>query len=123
MGPRLSTNTFHFISSLHVLECVSYNKSMPQIFFFKKNRPPINVPAGANLMNALLDENIPVASSCNGDGICAKCKIEILNGAENLSQENETEIFLKEKFNLPKTIRISCQTEIIGDITVDASYW
>ncbi|WP_413612965.1 2Fe-2S iron-sulfur cluster-binding protein [Bdellovibrio sp. HCB-110] len=95
---------------------------MPLISF-KKNRPPIEVPPGANLMKSLLDAGLPVASSCDGDGVCAKCKIIIIEGAENLSGENETEAFLKESNNIPKELRISCQTEVFGDITVDASYW
>lgn len=74
-------------------------------------------------MKSLLDAGLPVASSCDGDGVCAKCKIIIIEGAENLSGENETEAFLKESNNIPNGLRISCQTEVFGDITVDASYW
>lgn len=96
--------------------------AMPLISF-KKNHVPYEVASGANLMKSLLDAGLPVASSCDGDGVCAKCKIQIIEGAENLSAENDTEQFLKEKDNLAKNIRISCQTEVLGDITVDASYW
>ena len=74
-------------------------------------------------MTCLLDAGIPVASSCEGDGVCAKCKIQILEGAENLSPENETEAFLKEKNNIPQDQRISCQTQIHGDVKIDATYW
>ena len=95
---------------------------MPLISFIK-NKAPLEVPAGANLMKSLLDAGLPVASSCDGDGVCAKCKIQILQGSENLSKENETEQFLKEKNNLATNVRISCQTVVLGDITVDATYW
>ena len=78
---------------------------------------------GANLMKALLQAGLPVASSCDGDGVCAKCKIVIVEGAENLSAENETEIFLKETNNIPNHSRISCQTEILGDVVIDTTYW
>lgn len=74
-------------------------------------------------MKALLEAEIPVASSCDGDGVCAKCKITILAGQENLSLPNDTEIFLKEANSLPEDSRISCQTEVLGDVIVDASYW
>ncbi|MEK2644023.1 2Fe-2S iron-sulfur cluster-binding protein [Bdellovibrio sp. BCCA] len=90
---------------------------------FKKNRPPYEVSHGANLMKSLLDAGLPVASSCDGDGVCAKCKIIIVEGGENLSGENETEVFLKETNNIPSGMRISCQTEVFGDVTVDATYW
>jgi 2Fe-2S ferredoxin len=96
---------------------------MPRISFKKNNHAPIEVAAGANLMQTLLQADLPVASSCDGDGVCAKCKIIIIEGVENLSAENETEIFLKESNNIPKPMRISCQTEVHGDIVIDATYW
>lgn len=95
---------------------------MPWISF-KKNRPPFEVPMGANLMKSLLDKGLPVASSCDGDGVCGKCKIVIIKGPENLSRENETEVFLKKKNQIPAEMRISCQTQVLGDVTVDATYW
>ena len=93
------------------------------VISFKKNMPAVEVPADTVLMTALLDAGLPVASSCDGDGVCAKCKIVIAEGREHLSPENDTEIFLRESNNLPHDVRISCQTRVIGDITVDATYW
>ena len=74
-------------------------------------------------MEALLEGGLPVASSCSGDGVCAKCKITVLEGMENLSPENEIESFLREKNKIPKNQRISCQTRVLGDVKVDTSYW
>ena len=90
---------------------------------FRKNRPPIIVASGTLLMHALLDNGVPVASSCRGDGVCAKCRIEIVHGLENLGLENSTEAFLRERHGLQKNERISCQTAVIGDITIDTPYW
>lgn len=90
---------------------------------FLKGRPSINVEHGSNLMKSLLDHNIPVASSCGGDGVCAKCKIQVIEGMDNLSIENQTEEFLKEKNSLASDLRISCQTYVYGDITIDTNYW
>jgi len=95
---------------------------MPTIRF-KKNKPPIEVPVGAVLMRSLLDAGLPVASSCNADGVCAKCGIRIVEGMENLSEPNATELFLKEKNGIRDGFRISCQTQVLGDVTVDAGYW
>ncbi len=95
---------------------------MPKIMFIK-NKPDIEVPMGANLMQSLLGAGLPVASSCNGDGVCSKCRIKIIDGQKNLSEINDTELILKEQNSLGKELRISCQVEIFGDVTVDASYW
>ena len=95
---------------------------MPKIKFIK-NKPELEVPLHANLMQALLTAGLPVASSCNGDGVCSKCRIKIIEGQKNLSEPNDTELILKEQNSLGKELRISCQVEVLGDITVDASYW
>ncbi len=96
---------------------------MPWISFAKKHRPAIQVIPGANLMKSLLGAEVPVASSCNGDGVCAKCRLTITVGEKNLSAPNDTEKFLKEKFQLKAHQRISCQTFVLDDVEVDAGYW
>ena len=96
---------------------------MPTISFAKKNRETIEVPSGSNLMKSLLLAKVPVASSCNGDGVCSKCKLQVIAPPGHASPANATEIFLREKFNLEAKERISCQTEVFGDLQVDASYW
>jgi 2Fe-2S ferredoxin len=96
---------------------------MPVISFAKKHRPSIQVIPGANLMKALLEAEVPVASSCNGDGVCGKCRLQIVSGAQNLSKPNETEIFLAEKYQLKTHQRISCQTFVLDDVEIDAGYW
>lgn len=95
---------------------------MPMIKFIK-NKPAFEVPEGADLMAALTEKGLPVASSCGGDGVCCKCVLKIIEGEHNLSSPNETELFLREQFNLAKNIRVSCQTKVLGDVTVDANYW
>jgi len=95
---------------------------MPLIRFVK-DRPPLNVAPGANLMKSLLEAGLPVASSCQGDGICAKCRIQVVEGAENLSQINPREQILRDRLRIAREFRISCQTLVLGDVTVDATYW
>ena len=95
---------------------------MPQILIPKFNKSLV-VEQGANLMDELLKAGLPVASSCDGDGVCGKCRIKILKGAENLGKRNEIEIFLMEQNSYSTEFRISCQTQVLGDIEVDATYW
>ncbi len=98
------------------------SKHMPVIRFVKKY-PEIQVAQGANLMKALLSAGLPVASSCLGDGICGKCRIHIVEGSENLSQIAALEQILRDRLKTPREYRISCQTQILGDIVIDAGYW
>lgn len=88
-----------------------------------RQKDEIQVPPGANLMTSLQEAGIPVASSCAGDAVCAKCVLKIIEGAENLSAPTEDELFLQEKDSLPPGTRVSCQCWVEGDVTVDATYW
>jgi 2Fe-2S ferredoxin len=90
---------------------------------FRKNRAPIDVPSDTNLMEALVANGLPVASSCGGDGVCAKCRVEVVTGRENLSMEGDREKSLRERQEIPSNERLSCQVRVLGDVTIDTSYW
>jgi ferredoxin, 2Fe-2S len=97
---------------------------MPKVSFTsQKKRADFEVSTGDNLMKALLNHGHPVASSCLGEGVCSKCRIEILSGANNLSAETQLEIDLKARNKIDRNCRISCQTHILGDIKIDTPYW
>lgn len=90
---------------------------------FVRKFPDLNVADGSLLMEELLKAGLPVASSCHGDGICGKCRIRIEQGLENLSKINEIERLVRDRLNIPKEYRVSCQTRVHGDILIDTSYW
>ena len=90
---------------------------------FAKNHAPIQAEVGDNLMKRLTDSGIPVASSCAGDGVCLKCKVTVLEGADHLSPLSDQESFHKSNFAIPKSDRLSCQVRILGDIKIDTTYW
>jgi 2Fe-2S ferredoxin len=84
----------------------------------------IPVEWGGTLMDALLKIGLPVASSCRGDGVCTKCRLhvrEITSGAA--SPVTDFEQGLLDRIAADDDERISCQTEILGPIEVDADYW
>lgn len=84
---------------------------------------PIQTQSDASLMDILLENKIPVASSCGGSGVCAKCIVRIVKGKENLTPEGEYDAFLREKNKIGPEYRISCQTRVQGDIQIDTNYW
>lgn len=94
-----------------------------QIRFTKPQLKPIEVPAGSNLMKALDDAGIPVASSCGGQGVCTKCLVKVIEGKENLSAKNDLENDMQEIHEFDRNQRMSCQVEVNGDIQIDTDYW
>jgi 2Fe-2S ferredoxin len=95
---------------------------MPRIQFVK-NKAPIDIPEGIVLMEALLAHGVPVASSCKGDGICGKCRMRIVVGAEHLSTKSSAEASVLEKNLAGDHERLSCQIQVFQDLTVDTGYW
>ena len=95
---------------------------MAQIHFIK-SYPSIHLQSGTNLMDALIQSGLPVASSCRGDGICGKCKVRILKGPDNLSPMEELEMQTQEKQGVESQHRLSCQAQVLEDITIDTDYW
>lgn len=95
---------------------------MAQVKFIK-NKPAFEISSDVILMDAVMAQGIPVASSCGGDGVCGKCIVKVIEGKENLTPENDTELFLREQYNLSADTRVSCQTKVNGDVTIDTNYW
>lgn len=64
-----------------------------------------------------LNENTPIAETCENHGIpfscnsgvCGTCQIEIIEGADNLSELNKEELDLA----MDKNHRLSCQCQLI----------
>ena len=81
------------------------------------------VPVQSNLMKSIQSKHIPVASSCDGDGVCKKCKVKIIQGLEfvNSPTHIEEEWFLKNPDQIG--YRLSCQVKVNGPIAVDSDYW
>ena len=80
----------------------------------------LDVEAGSNLMQVLLQAGLPVASSCDGDGICSMCRAKI-SGDVNPPELYEVDSLKRNKCE--EGDRLSCQISITQDITVQTKYW
>lgn len=95
---------------------------MPKISF-TKGRDPIEVPEGAELMQSLLENGLPVASSCKGQLVCGKCYVQVVDGSYNLSSPSQEERDVMDLKDVPSGHRMSCACKIEGDVTIDTPYW
>ena len=95
---------------------------MPIVTFFPSQKT-IEVPSGTLLFDAAKRAGLPVASSCSADNICGKCNMQVLNGAESLSNQDVSETSLLQRDKNPITDRISCMTQVLGDCVVTTRYW
>jgi len=60
----------------------------------------------------------PLGNSCGGVGVCARCKVRVVEGA--LSEPTSREL----KFGqLGEGERLACQAVVTGDCAVTTTYW
>jgi 2Fe-2S ferredoxin len=90
---------------------------------FKKDIEPINTDDKSSLMEQLTKNNIPVATSCDGEGVCGMCRINIISGEDQLSKKTELEQQFFNNHEFPKSYRLSCQCKAKGPVIIDTDYW
>ncbi len=83
----------------------------------------VRVPAGTTLLEATRLAELPVATACAANQLCALCGLEVLEGAAGLAAETEDEAHLKKVNRVDAELRLSCQLEVTADIVVRAQYW
>jgi ferredoxin len=93
---------------------------MPTVIFERENKS-VACSAGTNLRKLAIANGVNLYSgpwtllNCRGNGLCAKCEVEI-PAAENLGARSGMEtIQLKGK---PPIRRLACQVSVHGDMTV-----
>jgi ferredoxin, 2Fe-2S len=93
---------------------------MPLIRFLPA-RPPLTAGDTETLFEALRRNDVPIASSCNGDGVCGRCRLRILEGAALLDPPGDLE--RRHAGAMAPDERLACQALVRGDIVVSATYW
>ena len=66
---------------------------------------------------------LPIASACGAGGLCGRCGLEILEGADALGAESESEQRSKRRNRVDPAERLACRVILSADARVRASYW
>jgi ferredoxin len=83
----------------------------------------LRVPQGTTLLEAARRAGLPIASACGADGLCARCGLRILAGAESLPPESTAERDAKRRNRVEPDLRLACRVAPRSDVEVTASYW
>ncbi len=75
------------------------------------------------LLEATRQVGLPIASACGENGACARCGLQIIEGAGSLAQETDRERLIKERNRIDPELRLACRVRPRGDLTVRALYW
>jgi adenylate cyclase len=64
------------------------------------------------------DNGIPHTAACGGHARCSTCRVLVLRGSENLTPPGETEVRLASRKGLEGAVRIACQAQVLGPVTL-----
>lgn len=88
---------------------------------------PLGTSAEARADETVLDlarrASAPLGNSCGAVGVCARCKVRVLSGAENLSPPTEIEIRFGTARGFAPDERMACQAVVLGNVEVTTTYW
>jgi ferredoxin len=73
--------------------------------------------AGRRLVLAIEDSGVDILHRCGGNARCTTCRVEIIGGDPGPKTEAETERLSRVE-NAPEHMRLSCQVQVNGDLTV-----
>lgn len=83
----------------------------------------MRVEAGTTLLEAARMAELPVASACGENQLCALCGLEILEGVDTIAPEPDSEAHIKQLNRIDPELRLSCKLEVVGNLVVTAQYW
>lgn len=85
--------------------------------FHPDRTDPVKIlcPAGTDLLTILALRGINMSSICGGRGTCGKCRVQLLDGVLDISQEDK-KFFTKEQ--LTQGWRLACKAFPVGSCTI-----
>ena len=86
---------------------------MPKVTFADEGKSS-EADGSRTLLQIALELGIPISHVCGGDGACGTCRIEVVEGWDNLTPPTPDEIYKE----LEPPHRLSCQCRLRGDAVV-----
>jgi len=65
----------------------------------------------------------PLGNSCGGTGVCARCRVRVVAGAEALAPPTAIESRIASERGFAVEERLACQAVVLGECSVTTSYW
>lgn len=81
------------------------------------------VPRGTLLLDAVRAAGLPVASGCGAHALCARCAVEVVDGAEALEPASAEEREALRRNRIDPRLRLACRVRVGADLSVRTSYW
>src|SRR5512140_1897069 len=79
--------------------------------------------AGETVLDAARRAGAPLGNSCGAVGICARCRVRVIDGNDRLEPPTTIEARVSRQRNFAPDERLACQAVVAGDCTVTTTYW
>ena len=71
-------------------------------------------PPESNLLEVAILSEIPTIAACGGRGLCSTCRVEVLEGLEELAPRSAAEEAMASKRRWPDNVRLACNARVVG---------
>jgi ferredoxin len=95
---------------------------MPRVTFVPLGKVR-EIKAGATILAAAKRCDVSIGQSCDGDGICGWCRVQVVEGIEHLAPPTLLEQQLIRDKAFSPGERAACLAKVTGDISVTTTYW
>jgi adenylate cyclase len=102
---------------------LAYDRAVEILVRFRPSGRSVRIPRGTTLLEAARRASLPLASACGAEGLCGRCGIRILAGADSLPPESGDEARVKRLNRVDAAERLACRAVPRGDVEVTARYW
>ena len=76
-----------------------------------------------NLMDAIHQTGLALGQSCDGIALCGFCRVQVLDGLENLGPVGAEEKKILASLHAGDDERLACCATVRGPVTVTTTYW
>ena len=83
----------------------------------------VQIKAGTSLLATASAGGVELMHSCGGIGACTSCRVQILNGQDQLSPIGRAEREQLQEAGIIKTHRLACQAMVFGNVVLERPRW
>lgn len=84
---------------------------------------PIPVAGGQSILRAAVLNGVDISHYCGGMASCGTCKVEVVEGSENLLPADGREQMVLGSQSAAAGHRLACQARVVGPVTVRIPRW
>ena len=90
---------------------------------FEPSGREVRVVHETSLLDSVLQAGLGLGQSCDGIALCGFCRVQVLEGLENLSPMEEEERKILAAQHAGDNERLACCSRVNGPVRITTDYW